>query len=82
MVWREGGGVMEKLKPCPFCGSKAKELHSFVGVDMIVCEACGAKVSFDSNASFAAFQRGQLKEFTRQAWNTRATDERLVDDGR
>lgn len=51
---------MSELKPCPFCGSKAKLMR--VGACRIVkCEGCGVSTSF-------------LADDAAQAWNTRAID--------
>lgn len=51
---------MNELKPCPFCGSKAKLMR--VGAGRIVkCEGCGVSTSF-------------LADDAVKAWNTRAID--------
>ena len=53
-----------ELKPCPFCGGEAKIVFSIhAGFYMIVCECCGAIVSFKGNES---------KSKVRFAWNRRA----------
>lgn len=55
---------MEQLKPCPFCGGKAR-LHIGVikGLNMIVCDKCKATVSFGGK------EHGNA---ARDAWNRRA----------
>ena len=35
-----------ELKPCPFCGGKAKEEANYLGQLSVVCESCEAKVFF------------------------------------
>ena len=57
--------MTEKLKPCPFCGSKSvsKKTGVVAGLRMFLCYSCGATVSFQS------------KEHDPQAthaWNRRA----------
>lgn len=32
---------MIKLKPCPFCGSKADKYHDYVGYCVVQCRCCG-----------------------------------------
>lgn len=55
---------MSELKPCPFCGSKAKLMR--VGAGRIVkCEGCGVSTSF-------------LADDAAQAWNTRIDRDELL----
>lgn len=50
---------MEKLKPCPFCGSEKVELLAGVGFSWVRCFGCGAQ----SGVVFTT------KEDTIKAWN-------------
>ena len=57
----------DKLKPCPFCGSKVKKIISPVmNTVMFVCENCGADV---------CFYGAEFGEKAVKAWNRRAEDE-------
>jgi Lar family restriction alleviation protein len=59
----------EKLKPCPFCGCKAKILHipcmDNVDVFQIFCKECMAMVKAFKNLAEAV-----------EAWNRRVNDGR------
>lgn len=58
---------MNDLKPCPFCGGKAKTfIAPLMNTVMFVCEQCGADVCF-----FGA----EHGEKAVSAWNRRASDE-------
>lgn len=53
-----------ELKPCPFCGGKARKFSGFIaGVTMIVCNNCRAKVSFSGK---------EQEQETVNAWDRRA----------
>ena len=60
---------MAELKPCPFCGGKAREKVYITGTWMkrkwfyVECSVCSAKVSLSS-----------VKEEAYEAWNRRAED--------
>lgn len=57
----------DKLKPCPFCGSKVKKIISPVmNTVMFVCENCGADV---------CFYGAEFSEKAVKAWNRRVEDE-------
>lgn len=56
---------MSELKPCPFCGSKAKLMR--VGAGRIVkCEGCGVSTSFLADDAAQAL------------WNTRIDRDELL----
>ena len=54
---------MSELKPCPFCGSEKVKAQQSLGIVMILCNKCGATVSFYEK---------ERKEQTVEAWNRRA----------
>lgn len=56
---------MQELKPCPFCGGKAK-YNLFCGNVCITCTECMGGV-FPT--------RGNTKEQAAEDWNRRANDE-------
>lgn len=70
----------EELKPCPFCGSKKIEMHSF-NIDTtcwLECEKCGASISREVGFS----KKMSVKEHDkkcwvalRRAWNKRVNEE-------
>lgn len=51
----------EKLKPCPFCGGKAKAINSIVGVK-VGCRKCAATFDWEF----------KTKNFAVRYWNRRA----------
>lgn len=52
------------LKPCPFCGGKAKFSLLFSNYHVTCTECLGAVVP----------EKGMKKEAAAKAWNTRVTD--------
>lgn len=63
---------MSELKPCPFCGGKAK-LLGFTRF-WVQCEPCGAQTPLYV-----------FEDAAEEAWNRRVGDdlmERMVDDGK
>lgn len=58
---------MEELKPCPFCGGEAREIHPpakghWMGFWRIRCTVCGAMVN------------GSHRGMNIEAWNRRADE--------
>ena len=37
--------MSEKLKPCPFCGSKDITIHIFWGEHRVTCDKCGTQTT-------------------------------------
>lgn len=67
---------MEKLKPCPFCGGEAEVLRNpiingAIHNAVVHCEECKARTTI------YVFEKDAI-----EAWNTRAVDERFIDDGK
>ena len=54
-----------ELKPCPFCGGKARLYDGHMDAYGVVCEKCGVKL-YGRSSSGAA----------KRAWNRRSNDER------
>lgn len=51
------------LKPCPFCGGKAKIVYQgMVDLNFVVCDSCSAIVSF---------KKYEAKYKVTEAWNRR-----------
>ena len=59
-----GGGVMDELKPCPFCGCKAELFHSYDGYHCVQCTCCACGTIHMRTESGAV-----------RMWNRRAGEE-------
>jgi hypothetical protein len=61
----------EELKPCPFCGGKAKFYEKPVGKYIVVCTECGAcnvkKGEWDGFSFYTSIPDAK------KAWNQRVT---------
>ena len=79
---------MSKLKPCPFCGSKAK-IHECIqelpfseerNIFFVCCTGCGcqpfhfSEICLYYKSDFEE-RKKQLKKQAIEAWNTRATSQ-------
>ena len=53
---------MEQLKPCPFCGGKAKIIYPG-GRKLVKCSGCGVTTS-------------ALEQYPEKHWNTRIGEKR------
>lgn len=54
---------MNELKPCPFCGGKARRYYGHTDLYGVVCKKCAAKIyGYGSKASAT------------KAWNRRASE--------
>ena len=65
----------EKLKPCPFCGSKNVKLYVFdcQSRSGVRCEECGISVSITNDMTLLS-NKNRVKIWTKNAikvWNTR-----------
>jgi len=45
---------MENLKPCPFCGGKAKEIHASEKVSYVICSGCRAQCGYSRTGEAVA----------------------------
>lgn len=61
--------MSDKLKPCPFCGGKAKVYWNVWSYEFVKCETCGA-----TTGEFAD-NKGSIR-----AWNMRAQPEFTLDE--
>jgi len=66
---------MAELKPCPFCGSKAKHDLSDFGSAMVFCTAEELGVDCPANSPETGFHDSLDSAVT--AWNTRAAERSL-----
>lgn len=41
--------MTEKLEPCPFCGNQPIVYAGDLQIHMVLCDKCGATVSFQGN---------------------------------
>lgn len=55
-----------ELKPCPFCGGKAKFVYEMPQGTM-VCQKCGVRVAIFSDS----YEQGDCKDEAIEAWNQR-----------
>lgn len=62
---------MSELKPCPFCGGKAKR-HTFMKTTYFACTDCGAE---------PPIARGDSEDDAIKAWNDRPTEQTLRERG-
>lgn len=58
---------MTNLKPCPFCGGKARLVY-LEPVSCVVCRKCGAVSAMARDS----YEVGDGKEEAVEAWNRRA----------
>lgn len=58
-----GGGIVEELKPCPFCGGEARINQYLDSLFWVRCFECGAEIQAFSTEEEAA-----------KLWNTRANE--------
>ncbi len=68
--------MVNRCKPCPFCGSPAYEIESVTGIPMISCSnynGCGAIVSFNNRAC-DELGISPVKYFNRRADNIDAVE--------
>ena len=63
---------MEKLNPCPFCASESVKVRRGIGMFMILCDECGATVSF---------YKKEGKEQAVEAWNRREGERKAYEEG-
>lgn len=63
---------MIKLKPCPFCGSKAKVIHDPYGTPSGVHCKCGALVKFLFMPKVVRETFGETQDKIVEKWNRRA----------
>ena len=74
-IHRDSGGnaMMEKLKPCPFCGGKIKlDEDDFY---MFCCDKCGAGITFAKKLEDGTATDCSKKESI-EKWNRRANDDK------
>lgn len=68
---------MEKLKPCPFCGSGKVKIFAFSdGGICVKCLNCYCQTQAMVDVSVSECERLNAFEMVVKAWNRRVSDER------
>lgn len=68
---------MDKIKPCPFCGSKPYVAQNYLGQKYVRCPECGACV-WGKDADdwrISAMGEKNAEKAAIEAWNRRANDD-------
>lgn len=60
--------MSKKLKPCPFCGGKARLIFSRYEVSFIQCEKCNARVDWYDAKLYES-------KIDIEAWNRRVSND-------
>jgi hypothetical protein len=66
--------MMDKLKPCPFCGSEAKVYAFMDGGICIKCLNCYCQTQATSDFCIADASKESAYEKVVKAWNRRAQE--------
>jgi len=64
-----------ELKPCPFCGGKAKQLSGGLLKSLVICTSCGCQTMPYYNTIDYYGKTKSAEEKATYTWNRRASHE-------